>query len=736
VTRYGLAVACAAAAMLGAVAMPARFAIALPHVAGFLAVAASAWVAGRGPGILATVLCAVVTASVWLPGIRSPGELFGLAAFVVGGVVLSVLGAAVRSRQDQLAELLNQAADGVIAVDRDWRCTVVTARAVERLGRPTEAIRGRQLWDAFPECVGTPLEEQARRAMHEGVAAELDPQGPPGGPWRHVRVVPLRRGMAIVFPHVSSAHAVHIQRLAAIVQHADDAIVSKTLDGIITSWNPAAERMFGYTAEEAIGRSILLIIPPERHAEEGEILRRLRAGELVDHFQTVRVRKDGTPVDISLTVSPLKDDQGRIVGASKIARDVTQQKRLQAERDLWLARERITRAEAEAANREKDEFLAVLSHELRTPLNAVYGWARMLRSGRLAPGETERALDVIVRNTETQIQLINDLLEVSRIVAGKLRLEPRVVDLAAVVEAALDVVRPTAAAKEVRLEAVLDPNSGLVMGDPDRLQQVVWNLLTNAVKFTPRRGRVQVVLRPADSSIEMIVADTGIGIPPEILPIIFERFRQGDSSSTRAHTGLGLGLALVRHLVELHGGTVVAESEGEGRGATFTVRLPRTLARHVGRPAESGAGEPATLGGIPRLVNVRVLAVDDDPESLQVARAILAGAGAEVHTSASARDALEALQRDPPDVLVSDIEMPGEDGYALIQRVRALAPAAGGRTPALALTAYARRNDRRRALAAGYQMYVAKPVDPDELVTVVASLAGRLGSRPDQRSPA
>ncbi len=720
--------------MLAAIAMPARFAIALPYVAGFLAVGAAAWLGGRGPGILATALCAAVAASVWLPGIRSPGELFGLLAFVVGGVLLSVAGAAVRGRQEQLGELLNHAADGVIALDREWRCTVVTAPAAERLGRPPEAIRGRRFWDAFPECVGTPLEERARRAMREGVAAELDPRDPPGGPWSHARVVPLRRGIALAFPRVPSAHAVNILRLAAIVQHSDDAIVSKTLDGTITSWNPGAERMFGYTAEEAVGRPILLIIPPERRAEEDEILRRLRAGELVDHFETVRVRKDGTRVDISLTVSPLKDEEGRIVGASKIARDITQQKRLEAERNLRLAREQLARAEAEAANREKDEFLAVLSHELRTPLNAVYGWARMLRSGQLGASEADRALDVIVRNTESQIQLINDMLEVSRIVAGKLRLEPRAVDLADVVKAALDVVRPTAAAKEVRLEAVLDPNSGLVMGDPERLRQIVWNLLTNAVKFTPRRGRVQVVLRPANSSIELLVADTGIGIRPDILPIIFERFRQGDSSTTRAHSGLGLGLALVRHLVELHGGTVAAESEGEGHGATFTVRLPRTLARPITRLAEGGAGEPAPPGGIPRLADVRVLAVDDDPESLQLARVILAQAGAEVRTSASARDALEALQRDPPDVLVSDIEMPVEDGYALIRQVRALDPAAGGRTPALALTAYGRTNDRRRALAAGYQMYVAKPVDPDELVTVVASLAGRLGVPPGERT--
>jgi PAS domain S-box-containing protein len=519
-------------------------------------------------------------------------------------------------------------------------------------------------------------------------------------------------------------------RLAAIVRSSDDAIVSKTLDGVITSWNPAAERMFGWTAAEAVGRHITLIVPEERRPEENEVLARIVRGDIVDHFETVRVTRTGRRLDISLTVSPIKDSLGRIVGASKIARDITERKRVEAERTALLASERAARAEAEAASRSKDEFLAVLSHELRTPLNAIFGWARMLTDSPLDPAMTSRAVQAIRRNAEAQVKLVEDLLDVSRIITGNLRLDIRPVGLRAVIEAALDTVRPAAAAKGVRLETALDEGAGPIMGSPERLQQIVWNLLINAVKFTPGGGHVQVHLQRVDSHVKIVVSDTGQGIAPGVLPFVFERFRQGDSSSTRAHGGLGIGLALARHLVELHGGSVSAESPGVGLGATFTVSLPVAMSMAVPSPAERApaplpAAPPPPPLAQPTLRGVGVLLVDDDVDGLDLAQVILTNCGAHVRACASPAGALEALAGWTPDVAVLDIEMPGDDGFAVLRRLRAVAAERGVRIPALALTAYGRPADRKRALAAGFNLHLAKPVDPAELALAVASLGGR-----------
>jgi signal transduction histidine kinase len=387
------------------------------------------------------------------------------------------------------------------------------------------------------------------------------------------------------------------------------------------------------------------------------------------------------------------------------------------------------RAEAEAGNRAKDEFLALLSHELRTPLNAVFGWARMLQAGQVGADKLPRALDAIVRNAHAQLQLIDDLLDVSRVVAGKMRLDVQSVDLRAVVESALDAVRPAATGKSIRLQAILDPRAGPIMGDPTRLEQVVWNLLMNAVKFTDKGGRVQVHLQRVNSHVEIVVSDTGQGINPDALPVIFDRFRQAHRSSGRAHGGLGLGLALVKHLVELHGGSVSVRSAGEGQGATFIVKLPLSIATITEEPQPrlhpTAAVIESPAGGV-RLDDLHVLVVDDDPDAVELAATILMRAGASVRTCGSASEALEALQEWRPDVLVSDIEMPGEDGYALIRKVRALEPHAGGKTPAVALTAYGRTQDRVLSLTAGYNMHVPKPVDPGELTTIIGSVAGRV----------
>jgi PAS domain S-box-containing protein len=517
--------------------------------------------------------------------------------------------------------------------------------------------------------------------------------------------------------------------LSAIVASSDDVIVSKTLDGIIMSWNPAAERIFGYTAAEAIGQHITLVIPPERWAEEDEVLGRIRRGDRVDHFETVRRTKSGRLINISLTVSPVRDAEGRIVGASKVARDITDRLHADEERERLLRSEKEAREAAEEANRVKDEFLATVSHELRNPLNAITGWSSLLITGRLDQEQTRRAHETILRNAQSQSQLISDLLDVSRIVAGKLRLNVVPVQLAAVIEAALEVVRPAAAAKSIRLNSQLEADSGSVAGDPDRLQQIFWNLLSNAIKFTPKGGRVEIRSRRANSHIEIVVTDTGKGIDAKLLPRIFDRFRQGENdSTTRKFGGLGLGLAIVRNLVELHGGIVKALSDGSDKGAKFTVELPISIGVESLEPERSiGRRTDGTVeGAAASLAGLRILIVDDEADARDMVSAILGQVGAEVAVAVNVAEALDLLDRWRPDVLISDIGMPGQDGYELIRKVRARPSNDGGLIPAVALTAYARTQDRLRALSAGYQMHVPKPIEPIELVTVIASITKRL----------
>ncbi|HYD83136.1 MAG TPA: PAS domain S-box protein, partial [Opitutus sp.] len=376
--------------------------------------------------------------------------------------------------------------------------------------------------------------------------------------------------------------------LAAIVSSSDDAIVSKNLDGIITSWNQGAERLFGYTPEEAIGRPVLMLVPADRKDEEPRILERMRRGERVDHFETVRVRKNGEHFHVSLTISPLRDANGIIVGASKIARDITELKRISAEREMLLESERVARAQAEHANRMKDEFLATVSHELRTPLNAIVAWTQVLKEGGGPLAEIEQGLEVIERNARIQAQLIDDLLDLGRIASGKMTLETEWLDLALIVQEAIRSVQHAADAKQISLKTVLNTVRGGMVGDKQRLQQVVWNLLSNAIKFTPKHGTVLVAVNRVNSHVEISVSDNGRGIAPDFLPHVFERFRQADASTTRQFGGLGIGLSLVRQFVELHGGLVRAESPGLGQGATFTVSLPVVISRPEALPNKAG----------------------------------------------------------------------------------------------------------------------------------------------------
>lgn len=531
-------------------------------------------------------------------------------------------------------------------------------------------------------------------------------------------------------PPAGTADATLDSRLAAIVESSDDAIVSKTLQGIIRTWNKGAERIFGWKSEEVVGKAINIIIPPDRQDEEPQILARIGRGERVDHFETVRMKKDGQLIDVSVTISPIRDASGKVVGASKIARDISLQK--QAQRDMQRAKEAAdhARAEAERVSLMKDEFLATLSHELRTPLNAILGWAQILHAHTSANETVAEGLAVIERNARVQAQLIEDLLDMSRITSGKLRLDVQSVDLQEVISAAVASVRHAADAKEIRIQTVLDPLAGAVRGDPARLQQCLWNLLSNAIKFTPKRGKVQVTLERVNSHVEVCVADNGQGIRPEFLPHLFERFRQADSSASRRHGGLGLGLSIVKHLIELHGGSVRVKSAGEGQGATFCIELPVAVVQRpqTGPSRLAPPDDPANSmrpSDLPSLAGITVLAVDDEPDSRGLVRHVLEACGATVLVAASAGEAIDVLSKQRPDVILSDIGMPVQDGYEFIRKVRALPHESGGRTPAAALTAFARSEDRMRALRAGYQTHVAKPVDPAELAAVVASLSMR-----------
>jgi PAS domain S-box-containing protein len=718
-------------------------------------------------------------------------------------------------------------------------------------------------------------------------------------------------------------------RLAAIVDSSEDGIISKTLEGIVTSWNKGAERLFGYTAREMIGQPIARLIPPESQHEEIDILAKIRSGERIDRYEAVRIHKEGHPLNISLTISPVRDATGRIIGAAKIAHDITArrkaesafqeearareilhrvgqtvaaqndldqvvqtvtdaatelcgatfgaffynvvddnkesywlyalsgvpreafaqfpmprstavfgptfkgegvvrssnitrdprygknapytgmpaghlpvcsylavpvisrtgevigglffghaaenvfterseklavgiaaqaavaidkarlfqglQRELQArriaeeallasearlkqvitEREQLLQSERYARSEAERLSHMKDEFLATLSHELRTPLNAIQGWATLLRQREVSPEDRTRGLEAIERNVRAQAQIVSDLLDMSRIISGKIHLEVQPISLHEVINNAIESVRASADAKKIRIRTLLDSSVGFVRGDPNRLQQILWNLLSNALKFTPAGGRVQVILERVNSHVELVVEDSGVGIAAEFLPFVFERFRQADGAMTRRHGGLGIGLSIVKTLVELHGGSVRVKSAGENQGASFAIALPvsHVTEEEVERSQRLPVlADPLEAIELPRLDRTTMLIVDDEPDGRQLMVRILEGRGARVTAVAGGAEALELLKQHRFDILVSDIGMPDLDGYELMRRVRLLDSSRPGPIPAIAVTAYARAEDRQRSLLAGYQMHLAKPIEARELVAGIASL--------------
>jgi PAS domain S-box-containing protein len=513
------------------------------------------------------------------------------------------------------------------------------------------------------------------------------------------------------------------QRFRAVFERAAVGIAISELDGRLAEVNAKFIEILGYPAHELVGLTAYDISHSEDVPSTRGYVARLLSGELPDYSYEKRyVRKDGSIVWTLTSVGLLRDPEGRPRQFVGVIEDISALKKAQEG-------ERVARTEAERMGQLKDEFLATLSHELRTPISAILGWSQIVARRPMAAEELKGALQVIERNARAQTRLIDDLLDMSRITSGKVRLDVQPVEPAAFVEAALETVRPAAGAKHIRLEKVLDPKAGPISGDPARLQQVVWNLLSNAIKFTRPGGKVQVVLARVNSHVEVSVADTGIGIRPEFMPYVFDRFRQADGSTTRREGGLGIGLAIAKHLVELHGGSLHAHSAGQDRGTTFCVRLPVTAVHRVDAKEErvhpaSAAVAPAPAEVLPDLAGLTLLVVDDQPDARELVRLLLEEAGARVMTAGNAPEALLLAEREKPQILITDIGMPEADGFDLLRQLRALRL----EIPAIALTAFARSEDRTKVLRAGFRMHVSKPVEAAELCVAVASVAGRTGS--------
>jgi PAS domain S-box-containing protein len=677
---------------------------------------------------------------------------------------------ALRATQPRMVAILESITDAFYALDARGRFAYVNREAERLLAAPKEELLGRDVWERFPEWAGTKLELELRRAQAEAVAVVFEFHDRPHQRWFQVRAYPADGGLSVYLLDVTGrmgleAERTRLQARESALSRQLHALTDAALALRVEATDSIAEFLQLVTdrAREIIGahqaatsttqgrdwsRAIHAASFSEKHARDRDYDAtpdgwgisalvcesnrpvRLTQAELEAHPRWPELGRDASrrPPMRGWLAAPLIGRDGRNLGliqlSDKIEGDFTVEDEAVLRQLANVASAVVENIglyhAAQGANRAKDEFLATLSHELRSPLSAVLGWARILRREALDRDTAAQAVESIERNVRVQTQLVDDLLDVSRIVSGRLKLEVQTVELAPIIEACVDAVRPWAEANGVRLDVVLDFQA-FVSGDAERLQQVIRNLLSNALKFTPKGGRVQVRLHRTESVAEVVVSDTGHGIAPELLPHVFERLWQADGSTTRRHGGLGLGLAIAKHLVELHGGTIRAESAGPGTGATFTVRLPVAL---VSRPPERSAEPHGAAGGAIRLSGTRILVVEDESETRAVLDRLLRERGAEVRSVETAAEAFDVLGSWVPDVLVSDIGMPGEDGYSLIRRIRALPADRGARLPAVALTAYVKADDRRKALEAGFQTHVSKPVDPDELALVIAGLAG------------
>ena len=752
---------------------------------------------------------------------------------------------ALRASRARISRILESITDLYYSVDKDWHFTDVNRQAELRFGKTSADLIGKVIWDVFPTPIESALREDFQTALEKNVPVhtELVWNVFPSA-WFEAHIYPSQSGLSVYLRDITERKEGEVTRrfLASIVESSDDAIISKDLNGVINSWNRAAEELFGYTAEEAVGQPVTMLIPEGRFDEEPAILRRIRSGRPVEHYETVRKRKDGTLIDISLSVSPVRDEFDTVIGAAKIVRDITEQKRAQEailfqaslldaveqavvatdlegkviywnsfaeglygwssqevmgsniieiipstvsqehaglvmeqlregqswtgemivkrrdgteflalitdspilnekglligivgvstditeakraeeERARLLENERLARKEAEAANRLKDEFLATLSHELRNPLNVVIGYSEILRRSEDSPNSfVGKAAEVIRRNALAQSQLVSDLLDLSRLQMGKLAITHQPVSLSTIVSDAIETVRAESDGKNISLDFSAAKESLTVDGDPVRLGQIVWNLLNNAVKFTAPGGHIAISLREDSNQAILSVSDTGQGIPAEFLPHVFEIFRQEDASSSRRQGGLGIGLALVKQLAELHGGRVNAESEGAGKGSRFTVSLPlRSL------PVTAVPAEKHTHGSV--LNHKFILVVDDSRETTEMLSRLLQMEGALVHTARSGREALKLATNNQFDLVISDISMPEMDGYQLLRELRQL-PLMDN-VPALALTGFGRISDVNRAHDEGFAEHFTKPLDIEKLLNAVKRLTKRNGS--------
>ncbi len=613
------------------------------------------------------------------------------------------------------------------------RYIAINRRGAEIIDLPIAEITGKNDYDFFPHDQAAKFERDDRQVMELGKPKRSIEEAVTSADGKTMWLITYKTpyfdpqgkvaGLVGITLDISDRKLAEIERDRFFTLSLDMLCICG-FDGYFKRINPAFEKILGYTSTEILAKPFLDFVHPEDVATTINEVEKLSTGAPTNYFESRYQCKDGSYRWLAWTVFPVVEE-GLMYAA---AHDITARKAAEMEREQLLESEQTARTTAEAANRMKDEFLATLSHELRTPLNAMVGWIQLLQTRKFDENTTSKALETIDRNTKALQQLIEDILDVSRIITGKIRLDFSYIALQPVVESAIETVKSAADAKNIHLEFYAAPGINPVLGDPSRLQQVLWNLLSNAVKFTPKNGRVEVRLEVHNSRVQVSVKDSGQGISPDFLPYVFERFRQEDGTTTRTYGGLGLGLAIVRHLVELHGGTVKAESEGMGKGATFIVTLPINSIKSIVKEAPTTTPvvtpEPPIFC-LPSLEDLRVLVVDDELDARELVSTVVQEYGAKVKAVATAKEALIEITQYQPHVLVSDIGMPEVDGYALIGQVRALSPEQGGKVPALALTAYARAEDRKRALLAGFQLHVPKPIDAGELAVAIARLAGR-----------
>jgi len=660
-----------------------------------------------------------------------------------------------------LTRLIDASVEGIFAFDRDCRI-IAWNRAMQGIsGLSREEVLGKKAADIFPFLRDNDDEHCLSSALSGGESiSEKHPYGPSGTGVFESRYSPLLDdnnnvvgGIAVISDITARRQAEEAantayRQLSFHVESSPLAVIEWDSDFRVSRWSQSAERLFGWRADEVIGKHVnewRFVFADDVDAV-ALVTNRQREGVEVQGVQRNRnYTRDGSILFCEWYNSVLHDDRGKLVSVLSLVLDVTARKNAEEERAALLIRERDARRHAEEADRLKDEFLATLSHELRTPLTSILGWASMIRNGEVEGSNVTRAIETIERNARSQARLIDDLLDVSRIITGNLRLDLHPLNLSPIVEAAIDALRPTADVKDIQLRTESMSGSCLVKGDSNRLRQVIWNLLSNAIKFTPRGGVVTVDLNCVGSNVRLRVADNGEGISPEFLPYVFDRFRQAEGSISRKQGGLGLGLAVVRHLVELHGGSISAESAGPGQGSLFSVDLPLAQERRDPARAEERRREVErrrSRSGVIRLDGIHVLLVEDDEDTRKLLATMLKRHGAKVTSTKSAGEALRVFTHQSPDaetpaepltifsgqlpdVLISDIGMPDEDGYELIRKLRALPVDQGGLTPAVALTGYASRKDRERALAAGYQMHIAKPIEQADMIVAIASLIGR-----------